>query len=823
MHIGTINLAGLRSLYDFKSTFLSALKCAVSACGAKIGTIATPDEEVAYFSALRFESVSGMCLDGTVSVRRRRFWTRPPRLLLLCPNTNRVYDTWLPTKPVSRITFVRTVGSKNDENVKFYFGKRGSSTFSVNNFAYADLSSLRKVSMVLQKSSSWFGAFDLRTKTAARRTCVRLPMTCVKRQYRHLLYMSVLRLSLARFKASNEMQRTMSRYGTMTDPDKRSFEFTRDLYREGGQDEYQERYGSAELKYGDSSAVRSLSKRDGANLLEHIPRAFVKSLCHLLSVMLGLDLKANRVRFEVAIMESSCGGLDTYISKTIKYLHKSRHEKLGFRGQVLSSTNKALAAKMIESIVLHSCGRVRLEKNLFDNPDAIASIFLCRKISCLISSFLEHGISSVDVSMAPLAKGWCHGHFHRVSLNRMIRNADYEMDVVEHLTDIIEDPKMRTKFQRIVTKDGVTETRTPGAEFQSDGSSVVFAYDTTISVEKPCVLDDAEIEDAVASPVLALNNRLKIFKHKNDLLSRDVTDGYRWKILKERLERESGKSINSFCDLVNNFILVISDPGSRDCRCLSVLVRYKNLQGRMVDEFVDLKPISARMLNHLCGKRVTTNTPEGTSTFRRYQDDDDLDTQIRRRNGRFSPKSKRQLKRQMNARIRRCKTLKDYVLMIQDQVHSSLSSLPCSESERNRVLNLTVVYIEGAGEFKTVGPTFETQKLMVDTFAENNANGGDAHGRKWIFSLWTEIRCSKACESCKIEFRPPSGPTFLKKKSLLCDMAHVRGNDRQKIWCVFILIHSYFIVFDRSKSSLHIVPHHQAMAALREMWACCAA
>ena len=384
MHTGTINVAGLQAMYDYKVRFLASLRSVMAVCDCSITTTATPDVEVQYFSKLCFENVSGLCFDGSISTRRQRFWVPPPRLLLLS-SRNFVYDTWNPRRKIFKITFVRTIGS-DERASKFFFGKRGSTLMCVKDFAYRNLTELREVCKALQTSSS-FRVYDLRTKKAARRTCVRLPMASVKRQYRNLLYMSVYRLSNARFVASNEMQQHISRLGSIADPQERAFQFTRDIYREKGRDVYQERYTAEGLvNQGDRSALRSLCKRDGANLLEHIQRSFVKSVAQILSIMLQVDLKSNRTCFECEMMKSTSAGLSTYISKTIKALHKSRRIVHSFNGQKLSRENRDMTNQMIRSLVLNTCGKQRVEKNLFDKPDAVACVLLCRKISSLVSS-----------------------------------------------------------------------------------------------------------------------------------------------------------------------------------------------------------------------------------------------------------------------------------------------------------------------------------------------------------------------------------------------------------------------------------------------------
>lgn len=225
-----------------------------------------------------------------------------------------------------------------------------------------------------------------------------------------------------------------------------------------------------------------------------------------------------------------------------------------------------------------------------------------------------------------------------------------------------------------------------------------------------------------------------------------------------------------------------------------------------------MEPISSKTLKHLCGNRVSTQS--AASKFRSYLNEDDIKIEIDRRNENFIPKSRRRLRFETNSRMRRNRVLREYVNTIIDQINSSLSSLSCSESEKQEIMRRSIVFVEGDAEFRTSGPTFETQKMLFETFEDITANGGDGYGRSWIPTLWCETRCSKACESCEIEFRPLPGSSFLKAKSLVCDMVHVRGNDREKIWYVFIIIHSHFIVFDRSKSSLHIIPHHQAHATL---------
>ena len=579
MHTGTINVAGLQRLYQYKLRFLASLKSVISACDTSITTTATPDVDVEYFSELSFETVSGLCFDGTISTRRQRFWLRPPRLLLLS-SQNYVYDTWYPRRKIFKITFLRTVGT-SEKTSKFFFGKRGSTLLCVKDFAYTNLAEFREVCLAHKHASSSFRVYDLRTKKAARRTSVRLPMTSVKSEYRNLLYMSVYRLSNARFVASNQMQQHISRLGSIADPQERAFQFTRDIYHEKGRDVYQESYTAEGLvNRGDRSALRSLCKRDGSNLLEHIQRSFVKSVSHILSIMLQVDLKSNRRCFECAIMKSNSGGLGTYISSTIKALHKARRIVHSFNGQKLSSENRDMTNQMIRSLVLNTCGKKRFEKNLFDKPDAVACVLLCRKISSLVSSFIEGGIDSIDVSIAPIAKGWCHGHFDRTSLNWLIRSSDYEMSEIENIEDILMDAKFVKKMSKKTVHHGVTSIRCPGREFQCDGSSVVFAYDTSMEVEMECVATSDDVDDTVvtAEPLLRLNNKLRIIKTKSDLLRRDVTDRLRWKKLKERLERTSERKITSFNDVLENYIVVISDPGNRDCRCMSVLVRYTDVR-----------------------------------------------------------------------------------------------------------------------------------------------------------------------------------------------------------------------------------------------------
>ena len=122
MHTGTINVAGLQAMYDYKVRFLAALRSVMSVCDSSITTTATPDVEVQYFSKLCFENVSGLCFDGSISTRRQRFWVPPPRLLLLS-SRNFVYDTWNPRRKIFKITFVRTIGS-DERASKFFFGKR---------------------------------------------------------------------------------------------------------------------------------------------------------------------------------------------------------------------------------------------------------------------------------------------------------------------------------------------------------------------------------------------------------------------------------------------------------------------------------------------------------------------------------------------------------------------------------------------------------------------------------------------------------------------------------------------------------------------------
>ena len=124
---------------------------------------------------------------------------------------------------------------------------------------------------------------------------------------------------------------------------------------------------------------------------------------------------------------------------------------------------------------------------------------------------------------------------------------------------------------------------------------------------------------------------------------------------------------------------------------------------------------------------MTTESP--ASKFRSYLDDGDLDTEIKSRNKDFIPKSKRRLRFETNARIRRDRVMKDYVKMLMEQVNSSLSSLSCSESEKEEIMKRSIVFVEGDAEFRTSGPTFETQKMLFDHFENITVNGGDMYGR----------------------------------------------------------------------------------------------
>lgn len=366
--------------------------------------------------------------------------------------------------------------------MRFYFGKTGSELLKPSDFGFKSHATLRKACLELESSSTKFKVYDIHKKTACRRTCIRLPMTCVKPKYRELLYKSVYRISKARYVASNTIQGTVMDLATIRNPEKRAYDFNEFWYREKGRDMYCTHYKARGLSHeGDHEAMRSLCKRDGSNFLEHIQRALIKCMSQFLAFMLNLDHKSNQVALETEIMDYEDAGLSKYISSTIKYLHRQRGVKTSFIGQTICKENKKNVSRYIEMLLLYSCGASRFDDALFDKPEALSTIFLCRRVLTTISSFLDS--KSVDVSLAPIAKGWCHLHIHWDAFNRLIRAAPYEIQEIEKITDILQNERIKKRITREARNNGIQTKNLPGFEFQSDGCSVVFAYDTTMVVE----------------------------------------------------------------------------------------------------------------------------------------------------------------------------------------------------------------------------------------------------------------------------------------------------------------------------------------------------
>ena len=203
----------------------------------------------------------------TVSNRRRRFWTQPPREFYR--QGEFLYDSLYPGRKIFRLTIL--------DKKSFFLNKDESVIFKFSDFGFSTFEEFEEFVQKKHKLKNNFGLYYRREEKAKTSRTVIVPRPWVKEEYRDALYDIAVRASRMRERGLILAHVDVLDIALIADPWKRHYEFLERFSRVDGRDALMELYTNSsnvsldQTPYcgGDSELLRSLAVRDGAALFEH--------------------------------------------------------------------------------------------------------------------------------------------------------------------------------------------------------------------------------------------------------------------------------------------------------------------------------------------------------------------------------------------------------------------------------------------------------------------------------------------------------------------------------------------------------------------------
>ena len=469
----------LSKLENFKKRLLVSVKEIVSSL--LLDTKLKKVSDVALlrmFESLSFKDVTGLELDMTVSNRRRRFWTQPPREFYR--QGEFLYDSLYPGRKIFRLTIL--------DKKSFFLNHEESDIFKFSDFGFSNFGEFEEFVQTMHKSLEGFNLYYRREEKAKTSMTVTVPRSWVKAKYRDVLYDIAVRASRMRERGLINAHVDVLDIALMADPSKRHHEFLERFFREDGRDALCEVYtnssnvspGQPPYCKGDCKILRSLAVRDGATLFEHIPRMLFKMLPIVGALHIQEDLKSVREELEEIVMQSI--GIDDYINKTAKEMHRAHNVNLKHLPRKLSDEQKKQVIELFKKHVEDAAGAKRRAKGIFEHSDALWIIQKCRIVQDEHKK-LNPEIKTKPVSLVPIPNDdrndHCHSHATMESLNVALSSMSGSSLRVDHITDILENPErlLGNTRKKMVTY-GVTEieTRKFGKEISFNGYNVCVRY-----------------------------------------------------------------------------------------------------------------------------------------------------------------------------------------------------------------------------------------------------------------------------------------------------------------------------------------------------------
>ena len=285
--------------------------------------------------------------------------------------------------------------------------------------------------------------------------------------------------------------------------------------------------------------------------------------------------------------------------------------------------------------------------------------------------------------------------------------------------------------------------------------------------------------------------RVRIVKMKKAALDRNASCKTRIKRVRELLKTyHPNVKCETMDDLLDNFVIIFSDPNVGHPRKMSIITRYTReksdgtrvrVTGDSDEDFVDITSSSSRELRGKARTKFSKSRANGGS-----RDADDVRSNILRnaisRNDTIA--AAHACEKNVQHASRRMLKLKAYDHMKQQSVddlevskeianiEAAIRTLGINEEERRAIAERTVLYFEGDQRFTTSGRTFILQEKLMQRMAEMTASAKAAKKDKrlWIFSLWSEHRVSKSCWQCEVTKRIESKVSDEDRSFLLRDM-----------------------------------------------------
>ena len=229
------------------------------------------------FNSLSFRSFTNLDLNSTVSIERRRLWTKPPCRLLRCGDY--VLSSSSPLVRIWKIVIL-------EDKTSFIINNNESRVLRHTDFGFAPSTNdfvefLKKC----DESCKKFKLFFRRVESAKTSTTIVFPRTSVRREFRDPLFNAATHLSKMRHVGLSLLHVDVHDLAAMRDPSLRNFEFLERFQREDARDALLEVYTQRELfvekpryRDGDRVPLLCLAKRDGAQCLVHIRRMLFKML-----------------------------------------------------------------------------------------------------------------------------------------------------------------------------------------------------------------------------------------------------------------------------------------------------------------------------------------------------------------------------------------------------------------------------------------------------------------------------------------------------------------------------------------------------------------